>query len=176
LWNEFIIHFKINNINLLGCPIWTEEMDKEYDYTNTPVWKNKIITRNREFYTKNKKFLTKWLQKARINTMFSKTKSKLEWQCGSFLPTDTIWNMIFHFRPSGLRVKRPTYTPTLVAMNQTSIIGKLQRRITAREASLLQSYPINFKLHSNENIAYKQLGNSVNIEVVKTIINYLYSI
>jgi DNA (cytosine-5)-methyltransferase 1 len=66
-------------------------------------------------------------------------------------------------------VKRPTYSPTLVAMNQTTIIGKYRRRITSREAACLQSYPLKFILHDNENIAYKQLGNSVNVEVVKKI-------
>jgi hypothetical protein len=70
-------------------------MDKDYDYKDSPLWKNKIIERNRKFYIKNKKYLDVWLFKARKNKRFFKSKSKLEWQCGKFDSEDTLWNMIF---------------------------------------------------------------------------------
>ncbi len=54
------------------------------------------------------------------------------------------------------------------------------RRITPREAARLQGFPDNFSLHSNDDKAYHQLGNSVSVNVVKTVAeevikNVLYS-
>jgi len=54
------------------------------------------------------------------------------------------------------------------------------RRITPREAARLQGFPDNFSLHSNDDKAYHQMGNSVSINVVKAVAkeviqNVLYS-
>ena len=54
------------------------------------------------------------------------------------------------------------------------------RRITPREAARLQGFPDNFSLHSNDDKAYHQMGNSVSVNVVKTVAeeviqNVLYS-
>jgi DNA (cytosine-5)-methyltransferase 1 len=84
--------------------------------------------------------------------------------------------LIFHFRPSGLRVKRPDYVPALVAITQTSIIGKRRRRVTPREAARLQSFPDDFKIHNDSRVAYKQFGNAVNVEVVKHLASELLKI
>lgn len=43
------------------------------------------------------------------------------------------------------------------------------RRITPREAARLQGFPDEFILHSNDDKAYYQLGNSVSINVVKAV-------
>jgi len=43
------------------------------------------------------------------------------------------------------------------------------RRITPREAARLQGFPDSFILHSNDDKAYYQLGNSVSINVVKAV-------
>ncbi|MFB2937144.1 DNA (cytosine-5-)-methyltransferase [Aerosakkonemataceae cyanobacterium BLCC-F154] len=43
------------------------------------------------------------------------------------------------------------------------------RRITPREAARLQGFPDSFILHSDDNKAYYQLGNSVSINVVKAV-------
>ncbi|MFP4219643.1 MAG: DNA (cytosine-5-)-methyltransferase [Phormidium sp.] len=47
------------------------------------------------------------------------------------------------------------------------------RRITPREAARLQGFPDSFQLHPNETKAYRQLGNSVTIPVVKAIAHEL---
>jgi DNA (cytosine-5)-methyltransferase 1 len=54
------------------------------------------------------------------------------------------------------------------------------RRITPREAARLQGFPDSFSLHSNDDKAYHQMGNSVSINVVTTVAqeviqNVLYS-
>lgn len=72
-----------------------------------------------------------------------------------------------HFRPSGIRAKRPTYVPALVAITQTTILGKPLRRITPREAARLQGLPDSFAFLSQaDSLTYKQLGNGVNAGVV----------
>ncbi|MGC1395648.1 MAG: DNA cytosine methyltransferase, partial [Coleofasciculaceae cyanobacterium] len=47
--------------------------------------------------------------------------------------------------------------------------NKRIRRITPREAARLQGFPDNFRLHTNDDKAYYQLGNSVSINVVKAV-------
>jgi DNA (cytosine-5)-methyltransferase 1 len=56
------------------------------------------------------------------------------------------------------------------------IIGKHKRRITPSEVAQLQSFPDDFIIHNNDKEAYKQFGNSVNVKVVKFMINKLLSI
>ena len=54
------------------------------------------------------------------------------------------------------------------------------RKITPREAARLQGFPDSFSLHSNDDKAYHQMGNSVSVNVVKAVAeeviqNVLYS-
>jgi DNA (cytosine-5)-methyltransferase 1 len=76
-----------------------------------------------------------------------------------------------HFRPSGIRAKKATYVPALVAITQTSIVGKQKRRITVREGSRLQGLPEWFDFVDQGNPqSYKQLGNGVNVGAVYNVI------
>lgn len=47
--------------------------------------------------------------------------------------------------------------------------GRL-RRLTARECARIQGYPDTFQLHPDEGWAYHQLGNSVSVPVVQTVL------
>ncbi|MDR1023987.1 MAG: DNA cytosine methyltransferase [Prevotellaceae bacterium] len=166
LWNEFIQGIKAP---LPTFPVWTEEFaagKRRVSLDNLPAWKRNIILHNRALYEKNKVFIDAWLKKCAKCDVFTGSKAKLEWQSGENAKPD-MWENILQFRPSGVRVKRPTYFPALVAITQTSIVGKLRRRLTPRETARLQSFPDTYKLHPNDRIAYRQLGNSVNVEVVR---------
>jgi DNA (cytosine-5)-methyltransferase 1 len=59
-------------------------------------------------------------------------------------------------------------------MNQTSILGPNRRRITPREAAVLQGLPSNFDF-GDQPLAqsYKQLGNGVNVGVVWQVMRSL---
>ncbi|MGL4363830.1 MAG: DNA cytosine methyltransferase [Bacteroidales bacterium] len=165
LWNDFIKNIKTP---LPTFPVWFEEFSEENrrkGLDNLPDWKRSIILRNRNLYEQNKMFIDKWSKKCSGEASFTGSKAKLEWQVGSNGIPD-IWEHILQLRPSGVRIKKATYFPALVAITQTSIVGKLRRRLTPRETARLQSFPDSYTLHPNDRIAYKQLGNSVNVEVV----------
>lgn len=173
LWEEFLQYFKAKQIKLPTFPIWSEDWDSTYAITDLPVWKQKFIQQNRQFYKENQQFLDEWLFKARTHPAFTGSRTKFEWQCGSFQANDSLWTNLFTFRPSGIRVKRANYSPALVAMAQIVYIGSQKRKLSPREVARLQSFPDSFQLHPSMSVAYKQFGNSVNVEVIKKMATYL---
>jgi DNA (cytosine-5)-methyltransferase 1 len=173
LWAGFVDHFKGANVKLPTFPIWSDDWDSTYDIKDLPAWKQKFIKQNRDFYEAHKAFLKPWLDAARAEAAFTGAKRKFEWQSGAFKKDDGLWNMLFQFRPSGVRVKRPTYSPALVAMAQIVVVGSKRRRLCPREVARLQSFPDTFRLPSSTSVAYKQFGNSVNVNVVKYVAEFL---
>jgi len=173
LWDIVIQHFKKATIKLPTFPIWSEEWDTTYDIRSLPSWKQKFILQNRNFYQENKSFLEPWVQNARKLTAFTNARSKLEWQSGAFQSKDSLWTLLFQIRPSGIRVKRTNYSPALVAMSQIVYVGEKKRKLCPREVARLQSFPDTFKLPASNSVAYKQFGNSVNVEVIKYAARHL---
>ena len=99
---------------------------------------------------------------------FPPSRRKLEWQAQDI---GSLWDCLMHFRPSGLRAKPPTYVPALVAITQTSIVGKKRRRLAPREAARLQGFPDEFSFAGQPDAkTYKQLGNGVNVGVVWNVL------
>lgn len=173
LWDELVKHFGVSKIQLPGFPLWSDDWDSEYEIEDLPAWKQNFILKNRTFFEDNIGFLQPWLKKARECKAFNGAKRKLEWQAGKMNIDTSIWKHIFQVRPSGIRVKKTDYFPALVAMAQIPYVGDRRRRLTPRETARLQSFPETFKLHNSPSKAYKQFGNSVNVEVVKKIIHHL---
>ncbi len=168
-WEIFIQNVRCQNGRLPAFPIWTEEFTTENLQRNVselPTWKQQIIQHNRSLYQANEIFIKAWLKQSLTISSFFGAKAKFEWQVGD-MKSPTIWSNIIQFRPSGVRIKKPTYFPALVAITQTSIVGSLKRKLTPRETARLQSFPDKIKLHKNDRIAYKQLGNSVNVDVIE---------
>lgn len=172
-WNEFveIMRVQLNGEKLPGFPIWADAWVLESDLKipeGTPSWKENFLRKNAEFYTLHKKVLDPWLKKWNHLEDFPPSRKKLEWQAQH---SKNLWETVLHFRPSGIRAKRPTYLPALVAITQTSIIAKQKRRITIREAARLQGLPDWFDFaDQNDSLTYKQLGNGVNVGVVYNVI------
>ena len=143
-----------------GLPSHAQRLDKKF-----PNWKIAMIKRNRDFYKETKKILDSWLPKI---MEFPSSFQKLEWNVGK--AERKINKYIIQCRASGVRVKLPTTSPSLVATNTTQIpiIAWENRYMTLLECSRLQSMEkIDLPKHSS--LAYNALGNAVNAEVVKII-------
>ena len=69
------------------------------------------------------------------------------------------------------------YFPALVAINNTPIIFDYDlnnfRKITPREAANLQSFKQDYNLDNNP-LIYKQLGNAVNVEIIRRVAKRLF--
>lgn len=169
-WNAFVKGVKLK---IIGFPIWSDEFGKNYDLSNLPSRKQEFIIKNRKLYFDNKEFIDSWLKKYKIRS-YIPTYRKFERQVGNKI--NDIYDGIIQFRPSGIRVKQPTESPTLVAMVHVPIIGKYKRRITINEARKLQSFPDNYDFTvESEFDAYKQLGNAVNVDVIYNVFQYSFA-
>lgn len=176
IWDEMIEVFDVNET--LSPTILCNEFYKNYtdeELNNLPLWKKDYIKKNKPLYEKYKKHWDKWYNNNKEIIQKKEINGKLEWQAGKKKENDTIWNYFIQFRQSGIRVKKTNYFPTLVAIVQTPIYAKEKRYITPRECARLQSFPEDFIIHSNDNIAYKQLGNAVNVDVISYIIDLVFS-
>jgi DNA (cytosine-5)-methyltransferase 1 len=172
-WEEFIQHFKKEEIKLPTFPLWTYCWGTKEEVTGLPEFKQRFIKNNQTFYDTHKKFLEKWIKETRVLDGFVGARTKFEWQCGSFKEKDSLWNLLFTFRPSGIRVKRTNYSGALVAMSQIVNVGSRKRKLSPREVARLQSFPDSFKIHKSNSTAYKQFGNSVNVNVIKHMAKFL---
>lgn len=177
LWNEFIQRIKCDK--LPGFPVWAdslcplEENPMMPDWENLPGWQRTFIIKNHELWEDNKEFIAEWLPRAKQNKCFFGAKAKFEWQAGQPEKPD-VWEHIMQIRPSGLRVKPGTYFPALVAITQTSIVGKRKRYLTPRECARLQSFPDSFIYDDKDPQAYKQFGNGINVDLVKLFARYMF--
>lgn len=167
-WNELIK--KIPNTRL-GFPIIPSFIGLE-ENPEYKKWRNDYIRKNNSLYMREgmKDIIDEWWGKH--SEMFEndrKVYGKLEWQVGPVKEEDSIFNYYIQIRQSGIRVKRATYFPTLVAISQIPIYAKEKRYLTPRECARLQSIPDSFKLHELDRQTYKQMGNGVNVDVINLV-------
>jgi DNA (cytosine-5)-methyltransferase 1 len=143
----------------------------EEEFNSFPAWKKDYITKNKPLIEKYRPMFLEWYNQNSDILKKREIYGKLEWQTGPIKPQDSIFNHFIQVRQSGIRVKKSNYFPTLVAISQIPIYGKEQRYITPRECARLQSFPDTFKLSPDDKKSYKQLGNSVNVDNVYTVIS-----
>jgi DNA (cytosine-5)-methyltransferase 1 len=175
---------------------WIEREPDVWD--DVPQWKRAFLRKNADFFTEHEAEIIKWRARwfpywatgkddrtrwtsvllgheGRVNedisegVFFPPSRRKLEWQAQDTL---TLRECVLHLRPSGIRAKRATYLPALVAITQTSVLAWRNRRLMPREAARLQGLPdwYEFK-HTDPDsgmvtdqpdaATYKQLGNGV---------------
>ncbi len=131
-----------------------------------PKWKQHFIRQNRQFYSDNREWIDPWLPKI---LKFPSSLQKLEWNIKG--GERNIWNYVIQFRASGVRVKRRTTAPSLIAMTDTQvpIIGWEARYMTPRECAKLQSLDSLKELPKGPTRAFAALGNAVNSNVVEMV-------
>lgn len=197
VWNDFIEICNSNNIEIPKFPIWTDWWDSDGENTTvTKYSKNltedenkenvikkqvafykkykKWIDSNRSFYDENKHVLEEWLLNSRKNTLWEGAVRKMEWQTGGTKSKLNMNKVLWSPRGSGIRIKNPDYSPTLVAMaSMIPVYGPKSRMLTPRECARLQSFPEEYIIHSNDKIAYKQFGNAVNVKMIEKSARFL---
>jgi DNA (cytosine-5)-methyltransferase 1 len=164
-WNDFVVSLRQSGVSKLpGFPIWVDAFQHLDDLIiddGTPDWKANFLTKNAEFYTAHLEVVESWLERWGYLRDFPASRRKFEWQAQDAASLD---DTVMHLRPSGLRAKRATYVPALVAITQTSIVGERRRRLSPRETARLQGLPEWFDFGDQPDAStYKQMGNGVNV-------------
>lgn len=149
--------------------------DKEKTF---PAWKKKFISENRKFYENNKEWIDSWKEQLKG---WENSFMKFEWNC----PEDgnmSLEDKIIQFRPSGIRVKMPTYSPALTFIgNQIPIFPWIEctlsdgtvrkgRQMTIKEAAKVQGMQELLFTGLPKNRIYEALGNAVDVDLVKMIL------
>ena len=185
-WDDFVKI--IPEDTLPGFPIWCEVFkEARPDTDGLPKWKINFLEKNHAFFKKHKNLINEWMERHKVRS-FPASRQKFEWQAKKTHKTRkdrTIKDLVIQMRPSGIRVKPATYLPALVAITQTSIVGPLvapskvkeYRTLTPQEAAKLQGMPTDiFSKKEGEvadSVAFKQLGNAVNVGVVRYLTSKL---
>lgn len=172
-WEEFVKNVKRPKNRTLPV-IWCDEFAKDYSCSKFSKWKQKYIRDIRSIYSSNKIFIDKWLKKWSVSD-WKKRDKKLEWQAG--ISNYEFKKSFIQLRQSGIRCRSPKMFPALVAMVQIPIIFcqilKKHRYLTPREVANIQNFPHDFKINKNQNQAYKQFGNAVNVYIIEHVFSKL---
>lgn len=163
---------------LLGLPSYAQGKPKGNKY-QFPEWKKQYIRLNRTFYQENRVWIDNWINQIQ-EPGFENSHQKFEWNCG-IEETPNIYNKIIQFRPSGIRVKLPNYSPALVlTTTQIPILpwvrtpsGENGRYMTRQEGARLQCLEELKEFPDTIASAFKAFGNAINVEVVKRIAEQL---
>jgi DNA (cytosine-5)-methyltransferase 1 len=167
-----------------GHPIWFEVTDPAWAAKEradarahdglgrkSRPWKDEFLDKSERFVSEYADILAKPDKEpllARIRGLENNAWKKFEWQAQD---AASFRECLIQLRPSGVRVKKATYTPALVAINQAPILGQDQRRLTPYEAGRVQGFPDQVYEAMRElqpdGQSYKQFGNAVHVGTVQ---------
>lgn len=135
-----------------------------------PKWKQDFIRQNREFFAEHREWIAPWRPKI---LKFPSSLQKFEWNIQG--GKQDLWDYVIQFRASGVRVKRRSTAPSLIAMTDTQvpIIAWQKRYMTPKECARLQSMESLKSLPASANRAFEALGNAVNSDVVEKVASAL---
>lgn len=143
------------------------------DEDRFPGWKIEFIRRNRQWLQSVRERLPiGWEEELR---KFPASLRKLEWNCQG--EARDLYEHVLQFRPSGLRTKRMTCSPALVAMTATQIpfVGPRRRFLSRVEGLRLQGLPDDHRLPGRREDAFRALGNGVHAGLVKDIAQRMFA-
>lgn len=173
-WDLFLNEFRKNNptSSFPALPIWSDTWEgKLNSRQEMPQWKNKLVTANEHFYKANKSWIDRWVNVVdfRSDLRFTPSTRKFEWHAGDY---KSPWQGLIQFRPSGVRVKRISRFPALVAITQIPIIGPLKAYLSVSDAAFLQGLPEEFEFHTEQSklTSYKQLGNGISVGIAWAVL------
>lgn len=166
-----------------GHPIWLKVHDslwraQQLSDANTFAqdWKKEFVDKSLQFLEVNKRALDESGALDAILKLDHNSWKKLEWQANDARSLD---ECLIQLRPSGIRVKKSTYAPALVAINQTPILGAEMRKLSPYEAGRLQGFPDRVyrameavrgrgrkSAEAWDRAFYKQFGNAVHVGAV----------
>lgn len=165
VWDDLVQRmWSARGYRLPGFPLWADAWVPErgldpIELDILPRWKADFLVKNARFFDEHRDVIKAWRRANPSFANFPASRRKLEWQAQD---TASLWDTVMHFRPSGIRAKAPTYLPALVAITQTSIVGKRRRRLTPHEAARLQGLGGGFSFgRQRDQASYKQVGNGV---------------
>lgn len=167
-----------------GHPIWFDVTDptwaqKERDDARAHdglgrkarPWKDEFLDKSERFVAEFADILERPASRpllAEIRALGNNAWRKFEWQAQD---ATSLRDCLIQVRPSGVRVKKATYTPALVAINQAPILGRDLRRLTPYEAGRVQGFPDRVYAAMRElqpdAQSYKQFGNAVHVGTVQ---------
>lgn len=130
-------------------------------------WKIRYIQQNRKWWKDVAPYLSSEWRSNLKN--FPPSLRKLEWNVKG--EERNLWEHVLQFRPSGLRVKRYSSSPALVAMTATQIpiLGPQGRFLSRVEGKRLQGFSDEHVLPSSRDGAFKALGNAVHVGVIERL-------
>lgn len=136
-----------------------------------PTWKKNFIRQNRKFYSDNRAWIDPWMSNI---LRFPSSLQKLEWTYKG--GKRDLWQHVLQIRASGVRVKRRSTAPSLIAMTDTQvpIIAWERRFMTPKECARLQSLETLKQLPDTPTRSYEALGNAVNAKVVERVARELF--
>lgn len=168
-----------------GHPIWFDVTDRAWDTrersdaqahegpgAKARTWKTEFLDKSHRFVSNYSDILNEPAKApliARIRKLKNNAWRKFEWQAQG---ATSLRDCLIQLRPSGVRVKKATYTPALVAINQAPILGNDERRLTPYEAGRVQGFPDHVfeamrSLRQPAGQSYKQFGNAVHVGTVR---------